>query len=379
VGHEKIRVPVAIGFSWSLQLAWSQSVKVRRSSRVGIGFTGGDGFVNNSKPSNKAQRMQKAWVLFLISLIPPGWAADLEASRAGRQAAATNAIANLPLKERCIEILRTGMWDGAKWIKVHAGEDLARLDYLEGVYDYYKHELALHGNEPEYRVGLWRVLAQAATHDADRELWLGKIRAACVDAQGPDRGRATEALGRLAYKPNAREEEALLTMSQGGEPELAVLAKWVLANSGRTSDVEGLAAMLGHSNSDIRANAAYALRFSPRLNPNIFEQLTTALAKEPGTSGARVYLVTAAFVHAPTREKARYRTMVVDYLGSELARDRYEACAGMGKAGTVRDIPVLEKLLADPELDVRVSAADAILRIGRRGNFKVYSSKAAAE
>src|SRR4051812_1691055 len=120
-------------------------------------------------------------------------------------AAAIAAPVDAALRDRAARVLHDALASGARWIEVHAAEALiaagggdADRDQVRGAFE---RELAAHGSEPEYRIGIWRVLAQAAP--GDRDAWVRRIADAFLDAAGPDRLHASESLGKLGYRPRA--------------------------------------------------------------------------------------------------------------------------------------------------------------------------------
>src|SRR5690606_16176715 len=55
------------------------------------------------------------------------------------------------------------------------------------------------GNTPKYRIGIWRVLVQAASSEQERRKWKNKIAEVYVDTTSPDRLHAIETLAKLKY------------------------------------------------------------------------------------------------------------------------------------------------------------------------------------
>ena len=88
------------------------------------------------------------------------------------------------LRQKARQTLSTALEKEEGWSKVHAAESLLSLDYPQGVAQTFERELALKGDEPKYRIGIWRVLARASPTDQQREQWINKIRAAFLDAAG---------------------------------------------------------------------------------------------------------------------------------------------------------------------------------------------------
>src|SRR5947207_1112832 len=102
--------------------------------------------------------------------------------------AADNADANASLRQKAVHVLRTAMKSEARWIKVHAAEALlSGGEPQDVVAQTFVIELASKGGEPQYRIGIWRVLAQAAPSGERRDRWIAKILAAFQDVRGPDR------------------------------------------------------------------------------------------------------------------------------------------------------------------------------------------------
>jgi SSS family solute:Na+ symporter len=289
----------------------------------------------------------------------------LRAGTANGSSAPPSADVNESLRQRALSVLRTAMEAEDRWIKVHAAEALLSLGYPRGVARTFEKELASKGGEPQYRIGIWRVLAQAAPSDRQREPWMTKILAAVRDPRGPDRLHGAETLGKLGYRAGEMEADAFEAIARSGPGPLAANARWVLANSGRPDGDIQLAELLASDDAGTRATAAYAIRHLPKLSAAAWEKLAAAVRKEPGgdVDIVRVSLVSAAFVHAPVDQKARFKTDLLKYARTGTNDAKYEACAALATQGRNDDLPLLTGLLDDTNADVRVGAAHAILRI----------------
>ena len=135
-----------------------------------------------------------------------------------------------PLRAQAVQVLRTSLDQESRWGKVHAAEALLATGNGDGVARAFERELTSHGEEKEYRIGIWRVLAQAAASEPQRGPWVRKIVAAFLDTAGPNRLHAAEALGKLGYGPIGREAGAFELAARVGRGPLAVDAQWVLVN-----------------------------------------------------------------------------------------------------------------------------------------------------
>src|SRR5690606_26761044 len=83
------------------------------------------------------------------------------------------------LKQYALNDLKELLHTQEEWIKVHVAEFLIWENYLvDDVRTVFLDEERKHGNQPRYRIGIWRVLAQAAQTEQERESWIGRIVAA---------------------------------------------------------------------------------------------------------------------------------------------------------------------------------------------------------
>jgi hypothetical protein len=258
-----------------------------------------------------------------------------------------------------------------RWIKVHAAEALLSAGYPQGVASTFERELASKGAEPQYRIGIWRVLAQASRSNAQRDSWIRKIAAAFLDPDGPDRLHASETLGKLGYRARSNEIAAFDLVARTGPGPFAANARWVLVNSGGPGSEQRLAESLDSGDAGARANAAYAIRYLRRLSPVMWNALAAAAGRETGDEIVRVSLASAAFVHAPAGQRARYKAGLLEYAASRSSDVTYEVCAALAMRGDRGDLPLLTRLLDDPNVDVRIGAAHAALRAGLRAPRRV--------
>ena len=107
------------------------------------------------------------------------------------------------IRDRAVDELRQALKTETRWVKVHAAEHLLSLGYADGVHSVFSQENELHGAEPMYRVGIWRVLAQTPISEGERERWLNRIWEAFWDEDGEDRIHAAETLAKLGQRLDA--------------------------------------------------------------------------------------------------------------------------------------------------------------------------------
>ena len=268
-----------------------------------------------------------------------------------------------PLRAQAVQVLRASLDQESRWIKVHAAEALLATGNGDGVARAFEQELASHADEKEYRIGIWRVLAQAAREESQREAYVRKILAAFLDTAGPDRLHAAETLGKLGYRVVGTNAAAFDLAARRGP--LAADARWVLVNSGAPGSEMRLIALLASDDRGTRNDAAYALRHLPKLSRPARARLTSAVLKTRSGDGERVTMLSAAFVHAPRDQQARFKTELLTYLSAGTNDEKIEACAALAAQGVNADVPQLAGLLTNPAADIRIAAARAILRIDK--------------
>ncbi|HUT25690.1 MAG TPA: sodium/solute symporter [Sumerlaeia bacterium] len=277
------------------------------------------------------------------------------------------------LRERCVKVLRDALQNEERWVKVHAAEHLLALGYPQDVREAFEAELAAHGEEPQYRIGVWRVLARTWLRPDQRKPWIERIRNAFLDADGPDRLHAVETLGKLGYTiPEERKEaeedkEAFEKAAGSADRAFAAYAQWSLVQSAGGAGQKALAALLESDDERARGTAAYVLRNLPNVSAETLRTIQNAARGESADSSARVYMLSAAFARARDDSETRsFKNALLEYAKTGDKGQKYETAAALAVRGNNDDLPVLIGLLDDPETDARVGAAHAILRIERR-------------
>jgi len=275
------------------------------------------------------------------------------------------------LRAWALGTLRQGMRTGKEWVKVHAAEELLWNSYPQGVRETFLDELAKNPG-PKYRIGVWRVLAQEAGPGVtEHTKYVNKIRAALLDGNGPDRTHAAETLGKLGFTERHDEIVRIAgNTDKDQESGLREMARFVLANSGDPKDEKYLAELLDSENADVRKGVAYGLRWLKKITAETRAKLSRATADEPVNSPARVYLLSALYVHAPQNKAlAQLKAGLLHYAFEGNVVQKTELCHALSLRGDVTDLNLLQNLMADENLDVRVNASNAVLKILRQRAF----------
>ena len=289
-------------------------------------------------------------------------ALSLAAGASGRAAEAEQGVTDA-LRRRAEEVLRAGLAKQEKFVRVHAAEALIFHGHTEGIEATFVGELK--EADPQYRIGCLRVLARLAAAPQKRAPYVAEIRQVMLQPESTARGHAVETLAKLDYVP-AEGDQALDVLAAGEQEGIHAYARWIVANSGKAPDVRRLAVLLDSRAAPVRSTVGYALRHLARPPPDVLQKLAAAARREPAGEAGRVYLVSAWYLHAEGSERAAARKILESYGREGATHEKYEVAAALGIAGDAADVGLLTSLLDDPEADARISAAHAILQIGKR-------------
>ncbi|MEA3364676.1 MAG: hypothetical protein U9Q79_03460 [Candidatus Hydrogenedentes bacterium] len=266
------------------------------------------------------------------------------------------------IHDQAVAVLRDALRNETEWVRVHAAEALLRNGLPEGVEEIFLPEVE--NSAPRHRIGVWRVLAQAQKDPKKREAYVQRIRDAFLDLDGPDRVHAAETLGKLG---DAKRSTQLLNAATEADKPMAAYARLILANTGAVEDAAYLAALLGSYYENVRQSTAYALRFAPKLDERTLLDVRDAALAEPEDSPVRLNLLIAWLAHADEAERVHIKELLMPYTDNEKKAERYQFGEAMALGGGDDDVPLLLQLLNDEDTDVRISAANALLGIERRG------------
>lgn len=264
----------------------------------------------------------------------------------------------------CIDTLQQAVQHANSFfVKVHAGEALVLNDHTDGIEAAFTR---LQHEKPDYTIGATRVLARLY-HDSPEK------RQACMDLiidrflhadSAHPRLVAVESLGKLGYSNPLPE---IVQQAQTGEGGFKAMARWVLCNGGAPEAEDSLAALLALPDVTDWRGAAYALRFKRSVSAATYQKLAGCVQRLPDTTSGKVYVVSSLFVHTPAEQNKDVKQALFAYLKGA-PNERYETAEALSLKGQAEDLPVLEQLLRDEDNDVRVGAANAIIKIHARNN-----------
>jgi hypothetical protein len=302
------------------------------------------------------------------------------------------AVRDNPLTTRCLTDLRKTMNSQQQWVKVHAAEYLIWTGQSEGVRDAFLQEEKRFGTQSPYRIGICRVLAQAALTDNERNKWISKILAVFADTSATDRVHAAETLAKLGIASSEHYPDLTTRAIEGTDAILSIYTRWgnSLTAAAKNALVEDFISIIS-SNSDgnLRNTAAYAIRHVGVSDNNQWNKLAEIALAEPRESDSRLSILSAALVGAPdgSRKSKSFfelKKRLLESANSTSKDDRAEMCAALAVRGTADDLPLLVSMLdnknpiadgqktgrplhdAPPNADVRAAAAHAILKIRKK-------------
>ena len=265
-------------------------------------------------------------------------------------------------RERCLNILHDAMVsDENFWMNVHAAEALIYNVYPDGVEEYFT---SLENNPRSNIIGIYRVLARLHKKNAVKyQKYVHRIRDEFLNSDSLNqRIGALESLGKLGYSEPLPE---IRRFAEEGESGIKTFSRWVLANSGNAKDEAKLAELLNSQEPIEYFYAAYALRFMEDVSSDTYARLEACASRLAKDAPHRAYVLSTLFVHSPVEKRDKAKAELLTYTQGE-KNERYEVAHALAISGTPSDNQIIEQLLNDPDMDVRVSAANALLRIERR-------------
>jgi hypothetical protein len=287
-----------------------------------------------------------------------------------------------PLSKRALDELFVTLRTQPEFIKVHAAEYLIWLGHKEEAREAFLAEDKLHGDQPKYRIGIWRVLAQTEQDSSGAKTWQDKIYRAFGDLEGPDRLHASETLAKLQLSPLEKYPEATQQSLSSENKNLKVYTLWAISFASQDSltknRVTFINKALKDTTTDVRKISSYILRRMGLTGAQWTDFAEQSLA-EPDSSELKLSLLTTAFITQPNDGvqdlKSRLKTKLLSGAEERSYAGQIEISMALAEHGQADDLRLLTALLdknkitgaADPDdkekADVRAAASYAILKI----------------
>jgi len=264
--------------------------------------------------------------------------------------------------KECVTVLKEALQNGETiFIKVHAAEAMIFNDYYTGISTAFNKLI----KEQSNLIVASRVLARV--YQNDKAKYQSYINALLYQLNNADstRGKliALESLAKLGFQESLPEIKLYADTGTNG---FKAMACWVLSNSNSAADEDRLAKLLASKEPTEYRGAAYALRFKKKIKPETLQLLTACAKRVEKAHAAKVYVLSSWYVHAATAKTAQEsKKKLLTYMNGAV-NERYEVAESFSMRGTVKDIPVINKLMSDENMDVRVAAAKALWSISQR-------------
>ncbi len=276
-----------------------------------------------------------------------------------------------PSREALRKVLREALKRERGWVRIHAAEALAHHGFSEEVQRAFT-PLCRDAQFPE-RIGLRRALAAAST-GAEQAAQVKPILDALREPAGAYRLHAAESLAKLGWKLSNKDRAALRESIQTAAPEDRPFFYWALAPQGSKEIHLALGDSLAAKEPLVRLRSAYVLGRTRPLPDSVLSKLADAASKEELNSIARVYLISAALASAKDKDPQsfeHFKALLRPYAENGSRAEKSEVCWASFATGSSPDQPLLFTLANDAESDVRIAAANALLRLERRAPFSM--------
>ena len=291
-----------------------------------------------------------------------------------------NGVVSDSLRAEALQTLRDNLETQSRWEKVHAAEYLLWLGYPQKVQQTFEEERQQFELVSPYRIGIWRVLAQTAHTPEDRIRWVNKILEAFADLEGTDRIHAAETLAKLKVSPSDTHAAITQRTINSKDASLATYTGWASLYASAEStpnERNNFFELIHDDDAQVRRLAAYAIRQMGSLEGQPWYQLAQSALSEPDTSPAKINMLSAAIVTAPsdstqseTYQQARQKLVPG---GTLTMAEQTEMISALAAVGSTTVLPMLTELLQSDEqpADLKSAAAYAILSIDARQTYSL--------
>jgi hypothetical protein len=265
--------------------------------------------------------------------------------------------------DRALSALARVVSSKASWEEMHAAEALIACGQGKLARHLASRQWAA-ASAPPFRVSAWRMLASTSPNECERAAWINQIKEVLRSPTAPDQVQAIEVLDKDCCRLDGPELEAVrLLMTKPLPVASRYFCLWALALAKEPGSLERITQGLSSLQALERGRAAATLRGLRTANRNALEALKRAAQTEPSASPAHSTIVSSALgLNADPASVAVWRRQMETVLFHGSPRARFlDARPALLAASTPPDRAGLEKLLADPEADTRITAAWIIL------------------
>ncbi|ASO04622.1 hypothetical protein [Arenibacter algicola] len=271
--------------------------------------------------------------------------------------------------------LQYALENSAQWEKVHAAEYILNLDYSNNVHDIFVEEEKQNRNEPYYRIGIWRVLNQAATATEEKKRWLDSISSVFEKYTYIDRVHAAESLAKLKVSPNTISFKVTDSILKSAHNPLWGYTYWGTAYTSEADMPKVKKKFMdiilkSDEPTSIKRIALYALYKMKDISVQNWDLLISRTLKEATNSPLYTSLLTCTLANTPadsllSSRVLQCREMLNKQLYSLKNNELAAALAVYQDIATEEDLPFLisymEKGIDEENTEITMAAANAIL------------------
>ena len=304
-------------------------------------------------------------------------------------ACACNGVDNkdeyVSLQKEAVTTLQKVLQEQNEWVKVHAAEFLIWTGNAEGVKEHFIKELEQSGNQPQYRIGIRRVLAQVSK-SLEKEHYQQDILQAFLDTTGKDRIHAAETLAKLKISPYITDPEKTAAALNSNDMALQGYTHWAMAYTNDSTMAKAQSYFvnnLTNPEADIvlRRISSYVLRYIGGISNEAWNTLADNILAMPDEHEEKISLLTTTIILADEQatKAEKYQSlkkMLLAFAKKNTKTARIEIANALVAKGTKADLTLLQQWLRNEipiginadDADVQASAAYAILSICERVN-----------
>jgi len=283
--------------------------------------------------------------------------------------------AQVALAERARAVLEDALVREEGWIRIHAAEALVLVGAGEQIRRQFEKELPTL-EASAFRVGAWRVLATTSRTPEERARWAARIEQVFLNPANPDRLQAIESIGKLGVRLTGTSVVAARVMAESVPANAALFPIWALYLAGDNEALLSLAGGLDSEDIDVRRRAGFVLRWLAPTASWLREKLGQAAEREPVSTTAHPYLVSAALsLNVKPERAAAWRATLERAFETGPQNVRYEVCHTLQRIYGVEDLPRLTRFLDHAEGDTRIGSAWTILHVLAKAGVRPAGSQ----
>ncbi|MEZ4968981.1 MAG: hypothetical protein R2814_04840 [Flavobacteriaceae bacterium] len=277
--------------------------------------------------------------------------------------------------------LQYALENSSKWQKVHAAEYILNHDYSNNVHDIFVEEEKQNRNEPYYRIGIWRVLNQAATATEEKKRWLDSISSVFEKYTSLDRVHAAESLAKLKVSPNTISFKVTDSILKSAHNPLWGYTYWGTAY---TSEADMLKVknkfmdiiLKSDEPISIKGIALFALYKMKNISTQDWNILCSRAMNEPMDSPLYTSLLTCTLANTPkdslfSARGHKCREKLEKQIYSSNNNEIAASLAVYQDIAAEEDIPFLtsfmDKGIDEDNIEITMAAANAILSFDGQG------------